>query len=55
MKQKEEDIDIPFDLRERSKLIKNLEKEMREYADNLDFEKAIEIRNKISEIRNTII
>ena len=49
------DIDIPFDLRERSKLIKNLEKEMREYADNLDFEKAIEIRNKISEIRNTII
>ena len=49
------DIDIPVDLKERSKLIKNLEREMREHANNLDFEKAMELRDKISEIRNTII
>lgn len=49
------DIDIPIDLKERSKLINNLEKEMRESAKNLDFEKAMELRDKIREIRNIII
>ncbi len=49
------DIDIPIDFKERSKLINKLEKEMKECAKNLDFEKAMELRDKIKEIRNTII
>lgn len=47
-------IKIPEDFKERSKLIEKLEKEMREHAKNLDFEKAMEIRDFVKEIRKTI-
>ena len=47
-------IKIPDDLKERTKLIKKLEKEMKEHAQNLDFEKAMEIRDFIKEIRNVV-
>lgn len=47
-------IKIPEDFKERSKLIEKLEKEMKEHAKNLDFEKAMEIRDFIKEIRKTI-
>lgn len=47
-------IKIPEDFKERSKLIEKLEKEMKEYAKNLDFEKAMEIRDFVKEIRKTI-
>ena len=42
------------DFKERSKLIEKLEKEMKEHAKNLDFEKAMEIRDFVKEIRKTI-
>lgn len=47
-------IKIPEDFKERSKLIEKLEKEMKEHAKNLDFEKAMEIRDFVKEIRKTI-
>ena len=47
-------LDVPEDFKERTKLIKKLEKEMKEHADNLDFEKAMEIRDMIKEIRNVV-
>lgn len=45
-------IEIPEDFKERAKLITNLEKEMKEHAKNLDFEKAMEIRDFVKKIRN---
>lgn len=45
---------IPEDMKERTKLINKLEKEMKEHASNLDFEKAMEIRDLIKEIRNVM-
>ena len=47
-------VEVPIDLKERIKLIENLEKEMKNYAKNLDFEKAIEIRDFIKDIRKTM-
>lgn len=47
-------IKIPEDFKERTKLIEKLEKEMKEHAKNLDFEKAMEIRDFVKEIRKTI-
>lgn len=47
-------IEIPRDFKERIKLIEKLEREMKEYAKNLDFEKAMEIRDFLKEMRKTI-
>lgn len=47
-------IEIPEDFKERVKLIEKLEKEMKEHAKNLDFEKAVEIRDFLKEMRKNI-
>lgn len=52
---KNSNIKIPNDFKDRVKLISKLEKEMKEYAKNLDFEKAAEMRDLVKEIRNTIL
>lgn len=46
-------VEVPLDIKERIKLIEKLEKEMKNHAKNLDFEKAMEIRDFIKEIRKT--
>ncbi len=47
-------VEVPLDIKERIKLIEKLEKEMKNHAKNLDFEKAMEIRDFIKEIRKTM-
>ena len=46
---------IPIELKDRIKLVEKLEKEMKQHAKNLDFEKAMEIRDFIKEIRDNMI
>lgn len=47
-------IEIPEDFKERVKLIEELEKKMKEHAKNLDFEKAMELRDFLKEMRKNI-
>lgn len=47
-------IEIPCDFKDRVKLIEKLEKEMKEHAKNLDFEKAMELRDFLKEMRKNI-
>lgn len=47
-------VEVPLDIKERIKLIEKLEKEMKNHAKNLDFEKAMEIRDFIKDMRKTM-
>ncbi len=47
-------VEIPEDFKDKVSLIKKLEKDMKEYAKNLDFENAMRIRDTIKEIRESI-
>ncbi len=46
-------VEVPLDIKERIKLIEKLEKKMKNHAKNLDFEKAMEIRDFIKDMRKT--